>query len=82
MKAPGFAAAMAAASAYEEVAVNCGPVHVQCSYTPAAAAAAVAAGATQQQQQEHEQAQQQQEQQHGGTAALAQVAAGSNSEVL
>jgi len=34
MKAPGFAAAMAAASAYEEVAVNCGP-NMQCSYTVA-----------------------------------------------
>jgi hypothetical protein len=31
MKAPGFAAAMAAASAYEEVAVNCGP-NVQVRY--------------------------------------------------
>lgn len=31
MKAPGFAAAMAAAEAYEEVAVNCGP-NVQVSY--------------------------------------------------
>lgn len=31
MKAPGFAAALAAANAYEEVAVNCGP-NVQVSY--------------------------------------------------
>ena len=39
MKAPGFVAAMAAASAYEEVAVNCGP-NVQCSYTVSYDAAA------------------------------------------
>ncbi len=34
MKAPGFAAAMAAAEAYEEVTVNCGP-NVQASYAVA-----------------------------------------------
>lgn len=47
MKAPGFAAAMAAASAYEEVAVNCGP-NIQCSYTMASydAAAQPAGGDT------------------------------------
>jgi hypothetical protein len=48
MKAPGFAAAMAAASAYEEVAVNCGPnVQVSNAVGYDSASRPVAAGAAQ-----------------------------------